>query len=165
LSNHKQPIKSAQSAKQIERFLYDENIHRNPSCIASCFSPLFSLTASLPVLAQQGDGTRVPISTNVFKPAKVAPTVESIRQLRTLPGFSGSVFASGLRNTIGFDWQPQTGELWGMDNGIDFLGDEVQPEELNKIEKGKQYGWPHIWGKDGVNPQSTPVGDMLLCIL
>jgi Raf kinase inhibitor-like YbhB/YbcL family protein len=47
-----------------------------------------------------------------------------------------------------------------MDHGIDFLGDEVQPEELNRIEHGKQYGWPHIWGAGGVNPQSTPVGDI-----
>ena len=31
-----------------------------------------------------------------------------------------------------------------MDHGIDFLGDEVQPEELNRIEHGKQYGWPHV---------------------
>lgn len=47
-----------------------------------------------------------------------------------------------------------------MDQGIDFLGDDAKPEELNKIERGKQYGWPHIWGTDGVNPQSTPVGDI-----
>ncbi|HSI49458.1 MAG TPA: YbhB/YbcL family Raf kinase inhibitor-like protein [Ideonella sp.] len=75
-------------------------------------------------------------------------------------GKSRTIFATGLRNTIGFDWQPGTGELWGMDHGIDFLGDEVQPEELNRIEKGKQYGWPHIWGDGGENPQSTPVGDI-----
>jgi glucose/arabinose dehydrogenase len=49
-------------------------------------------------------------------------------------GKDRSIFASGLRNTIGFDWHPQTGELWGFDNGIDFLGDTVQPEELNRIE-------------------------------
>ncbi|UYB50659.1 YbhB/YbcL family Raf kinase inhibitor-like protein [Xanthomonas sp. AM6] len=81
--------------------------------------------------------------------------------LRVSPdGKSRTIFASGLRNTIGFDWDPSTGELWGVDQGIDFLGDEVQPEELNHIVKGKQYGWPHIWGKDGINPQSTPPGGM-----
>lgn len=73
-------------------------------------------------------------------------------------GKSRSIFATGLRNTIGFDWNPTTGELWGLDNGIDFLGDEAQPEELNKIELGKQYGWPHIYGDGGINPQSTPPG-------
>jgi Raf kinase inhibitor-like YbhB/YbcL family protein len=86
---------------------------------------------------------------------------ENATVLRASPdGKSRTIFASGLRNTIGIAWEPRTGELWGMDHGIDFLGDEVQPEELNKIERGKQYGWPHIWGKDGVNPQSTPVGDI-----
>jgi glucose/arabinose dehydrogenase len=47
-------------------------------------------------------------------------------------GKSRTIFATGLRNTIGFAWHPTTGELWGMDHGIDFLGDEVQPEELNR---------------------------------
>lgn len=81
--------------------------------------------------------------------------------LRSTPdGKSRTIFASGLRNTIGFAWDPKTGELWGMDHGIDFLGDDVQPEELNHIVKGKQYGWPHIWGKGGQNPQSTPPGEI-----
>lgn len=84
---------------------------------------------------------------------------ENAAMLRVTPdGKSRTIFASGLRNTIGFDWNRETGELWGFDHGIDFLGDEVQPEELNKLEMGKQYGWPHIWGMDGVNPQSTPPG-------
>lgn len=86
---------------------------------------------------------------------------ENATILRATPdGASRTIFASGLRNTIGFDWQPTTGELWGLDHGIDFLGDEVQPEELNRIELGKQYGWPHIWGDGGVNPQSTPPGEI-----
>ena len=71
---------------------------------------------------------------------------------------SRTIFASGLRNTIGYDWNPETGELWGLDHGIDFLGDDVQPEELNLIEQGKQYGWPHVYGEGGINPQSTPPG-------
>lgn len=84
---------------------------------------------------------------------------ENATILRLSPdGKSRSIFASGLRNTIGYDWNPNTGELWGLDHGIDFLGDEVQPEELNKIERGKQYGWPHVYGEGGINPQSTPPG-------
>ncbi|PKR89919.1 YbhB/YbcL family Raf kinase inhibitor-like protein [Pleomorphomonas diazotrophica] len=84
---------------------------------------------------------------------------ENATILRATPdGKSRIIFASGLRNTIGFDWSPETGELWGFDHGIDFLGDEVQPEELNRIEAGKQYGWPHVHGEGGFNPQSTPPG-------
>ena len=60
-------------------------------------------------------------------------------------GKSRRIFASGLRNTIGFDWNPRDGKLWGMDQGMDWLGDDDQPEELNRIEQGKRYGWPYIY--------------------
>jgi Raf kinase inhibitor-like YbhB/YbcL family protein len=86
---------------------------------------------------------------------------ENATILRFSPDFSNrTIVATGLRNTIGFDWQPRTGELWGFDHGIDFLGDEDQPEELNKIETGKQYGWPHVYGAGSIYPQSTPVGEI-----
>ncbi len=86
---------------------------------------------------------------------------ENATILRASPdGKSRAIVASGLRNTIGFGWNPVTGELWGMDHGIDFLGDEVQPEELNKIEQGKMYGWPHVYGAGEIYPQSTPVGEI-----
>jgi Raf kinase inhibitor-like YbhB/YbcL family protein len=86
---------------------------------------------------------------------------ENATMLRATPdGKTRRIFATGLRNTIGFDWNPTTGELWGLDNGIDFLGDDSQPEELNKIEFGKQYGWPHVYGAGDINPQSTPPGDI-----
>lgn len=58
-----------------------------------------------------------------------------------------TIYARGLRNTIGFDWHPQTGELWGMDNGSDAKGDGIPPEELNMITKDGDYGWPLVWGK------------------
>jgi Raf kinase inhibitor-like YbhB/YbcL family protein len=86
---------------------------------------------------------------------------ESATMLRASPdGKSRTIFASGLRNTIGFGWHPRSGELWGLDHGIDFLGDEIQPEELNRLELGQQYGWPHVWGDGGINPQSTPPGEI-----
>lgn len=87
--------------------------------------------------------------------------VENATMLRISPdGKSRTIFASGLRNTIGFAWHPTTGELWGFDHGIDFLGDDVQPEEVNKIELGRQYGWPHVYGKGDIYPQSTPQGEI-----
>lgn len=66
-------------------------------------------------------------------------------------GSSRSIFASGLRNTIGFGWQPDTLELWGMDNGSDWRGNELPPEELNRIEQGNDYGWPYCFD-DQVDP-------------
>ncbi|KGQ18491.1 L-sorbosone dehydrogenase [Lysobacter dokdonensis DS-58] len=71
-------------------------------------------------------------------------------------GKTRTVFAGGLRNTIGFGWEPSTGELWGVDHGIDDLGDDVQKEELNKLAKGKKYGWPYVYGKNEINVQGAP---------
>lgn len=69
------------------------------------------------------------------------------------------VYAKGLRNTIGFGWHPQTGEMWGMDHGIDWLGDNEPPEELNQIKQNANYGWPYIYGNGKYNPQPRPTGD------
>ena len=74
-------------------------------------------------------------------------------------GSSRTIFARGLRNTIGFDWEPTSGALYGVDHGIDWLGDEEQIEEVNRIEQGKQYGWPYVYGMSEFNPQdNTPEG-------
>lgn len=79
--------------------------------------------------------------------------------LRVSPdGKSRVIWANGLRNTIGFDWHPRTGELWGFDHGIDFLGDDQQPEEINRIVRARQYGWPHVWGEGGLTPWTNPPG-------
>jgi len=64
----------------------------------------------------------------------------------TPDGSQRKIYARGLRNTIGIDWHPRTGELWGADNGTDWRGDEVPEEELNKIVEGGHYGWPLIYG-------------------
>lgn len=85
------------------------------------------------------------------------PNPEAATLLRAKPdGSSRTIFASGLRNTIGFDWEPSSGQIWGMDHGIDWLGDNEQVEELNHIEQGKQYGWPYVYGMDAFNPQDNP---------
>jgi glucose/arabinose dehydrogenase len=62
-----------------------------------------------------------------------------------------TIFASGLRNTIGFDFHPQTGEMWGIDNGGDGKGNTWPPEEVNKITKGGNYGYPFAYGKQEVD--------------
>ncbi|RAU82919.1 PQQ-dependent sugar dehydrogenase [Pontibacter arcticus] len=74
-------------------------------------------------------------------------------------GSDMKVFAKGLRNTIGFGWHPQTGEMWGMDHGIDWLGDDEQKEEVNKLVEGADYGWPYIYGEGKYNPGDRPKGD------
>jgi Raf kinase inhibitor-like YbhB/YbcL family protein len=89
------------------------------------------------------------------------PNPENAAMLRgTLDGKQRAIWAKGLRDTIGWGWHPQTGELWGMDQGIDWLGDDLQPEELNRIERGSKYGWPYFWGNNQVNPQADPPGGL-----
>lgn len=61
------------------------------------------------------------------------------------------IFASGLRNTIGFDFHPQTNEMWGADNGGDAKGDDWPPEEINRINQGCNYGYPFAYGKREVD--------------
>lgn len=74
-------------------------------------------------------------------------------------GNDPKIFASGLRNTIGFGWHPATGQLWGMDHGIDWLGDNQQHEELNAISDGKFFGWPYIYDDGKYNPGTRPPAD------
>lgn len=86
---------------------------------------------------------------------------ESAAVLRIAPdGKRRTIFASGLRHTIGFDWHPKTGELWGWDQGIDWLGNDLQREEVNKIEAGKRYGWPYVMEDGKEYPQLEPPGDI-----
>jgi glucose/arabinose dehydrogenase len=76
-----------------------------------------------------------------------------------LDGSAREVFAAGLRNTMGFGWHPVTGELWGMDHGSDLRGDDVPPDELNRLEQGNDYGWPYCYGNRQVDPLiGDPVG-------
>ena len=68
-----------------------------------------------------------------------------------------AIYASGLRNTIGFGWQPVSGKLFGFDHGIDWLGNDEQSEELNELVEGHRYGWPFVYDNDQINPHSEPV--------
>ena len=53
------------------------------------------------------------------------------------------IFARGVRNTVGFDWDPRTQELWFTDNGRDWMGDDTPPDELDQApRKGMHFGFP-----------------------
>ena len=63
------------------------------------------------------------------------------------------IFAEGVRNTVGFDWHPQTQELWFTDNGRDWLGDDLPPDELNHApQPGAHFGFPFFHGNDLPDP-------------
>jgi len=89
--------------------------------------------------------------------AAAEPNKESATMLRIDPdGGKREVFASGLRNTIGFDWHPVTEKFYGMDHGIDYLGDDTQREELNELKEGKKYGWPFVYEEGRANLEDDP---------
>ncbi len=67
-------------------------------------------------------------------------------------GTGGRTYAKGLRNAIGFDWDPRTGTMWADEMGQDKLGDEMPPDEINRIEEGKHYGFPYFIGRNVANP-------------
>ena len=67
---------------------------------------------------------------------------------RMNPDGSGlEIVARGIRNSVGFDWHPQTKELWFTDNGRDNLGDDAPPDELNRLTTiGQNFGYPYCHG-------------------
>lgn len=75
--------------------------------------------------------------------------------MRINPDGSGlELFASGVRNTVGFDWDPKSGDLWFTDNGRDLLGDEIPPDELNHApNKGLHFGFPYRYGMNVPDPE------------
>jgi len=67
-------------------------------------------------------------------------------------GSGGEIIATGLRNSVGFDWAPWSGDLYATDNGRDLLGDDFPPCELNHIVAGNFYGWPYYNGDNIPDP-------------
>ena len=69
-------------------------------------------------------------------------------------GSQFELFASGIRNSVGFDWHPQTKELWFSDNGRDMLGDDLPSCELNRASKaGLHFGFPYCHQGDTPDPE------------
>jgi glucose/arabinose dehydrogenase len=62
--------------------------------------------------------------------------------------------AYGIRNSVGFDWQPGTHELWFTDNGRDMLGDDLPSDELNRVTKaGEHFGFPYCHQGDTLDAE------------
>ena len=69
-------------------------------------------------------------------------------------GTNREIIAEGVRNTVGFDWHPQTGDLWFTDNGRDWMGDNRPPCELNHLSKtGQHFGYPYKHGHNIWDPE------------
>lgn len=87
---------------------------------------------------------------------KPAGALSVVGQHSSLP----PIWAKGLRNAQGFAWHPVTGEMFATNNGADMrsatkggqINDELPPEHINQISRGKHYGWPHCWGNQVTDP-------------
>lgn len=75
--------------------------------------------------------------------------------MRMNPDGTGlTTFARGVRYTVGFDWHPVTNELWFTDNGRDWMGDDLPPDELNHAPKpGMHFGYPYCHGGTIPDPE------------
>ncbi len=70
-----------------------------------------------------------------------------------IDGNNFEIYVSGVRNSVGFDWAPLSGELWFTDNGPDRFGDNIPPDELNRVsEKNQHFGFPYLHGKNIKDP-------------
>lgn len=68
-------------------------------------------------------------------------------------GTGREIIAHGVRNTVGFDWHPRTGELWFTENGRDMMGDDMPADELNRLERpGQHFGFPYVHQGDTLDP-------------
>ena len=75
--------------------------------------------------------------------------------LRINPDGTGlETFAYGVRNTVDFDWHPETGDLWFTDNGRDNMGDDIPDCELNRAtDIGQHFGFPYFHAGDVPDPE------------
>ena len=88
------------------------------------------------------------------------PYMGSILQINLESG-KATVYASGVRNSVGLAWQPDTHKLWFTDNGRDWLGNDLPPDELNIADKpGMHFGFPYYYGnnqtEEDYQPKQTP---------
>ncbi|MGK2925676.1 MAG: PQQ-dependent sugar dehydrogenase [Lysobacterales bacterium] len=66
------------------------------------------------------------------------------------------VFASGLRNPVGLDWEPHTGALWAVVNERDELGSDLVPDYLTSVRRDAFYGWPYSYYGQHVDERVSP---------
>ena len=70
-----------------------------------------------------------------------------------LDGTGLRVFANGLRNPVGMDWEPKSGALWTAVNERDNLGDDLVPDYMTSVKDGAFYGWPYCYFGPNEDPR------------
>jgi glucose/arabinose dehydrogenase len=70
-----------------------------------------------------------------------------------LDGSGEHIFGQGMRNAVGFTFQPGTGLLWAVVNGRDYLGDDLPGEDITSVRDGDDLGWPRCYGDRVPDPE------------
>jgi glucose/arabinose dehydrogenase len=84
---------------------------------------------------------------------KSNPVYSSITRMNA-DGTGMEVYASGIRNTVGFTWHPANKQLWFTDNGRDNMGNDLPADELNRItQAGMHFGFPYCQQGNTLDPQ------------
>jgi len=103
-------------------------------------------------IISNADGSKIYISVGSGSNVGENGMEHEVRRANILeinPDGSGEqIYAAGLRNPVGMDWAPGTNTLWTAVNERDELGDDLVPDYLTSVQKGKFYGWPYAyWGQ------------------
>jgi len=91
------------------------------------------------------DGQKLYVSIGSSSNVDEEPLPRASVQVMNLDGSNRQTFASGLRNPIGLDFHPKTGELYTTVNERDGIGDDLVPDYLTRIQQGDFYGWPYAY--------------------
>jgi glucose/arabinose dehydrogenase len=93
------------------------------------------------------DGKKLYVSVGSQSNADSEPLPRASVQVMNLDGKNQQTFASGLRNPVGLDFHPSSGQLYTTVNERDGLGDDLVPDYLTRIRQGEFYGWPYAYFK------------------
>jgi len=110
-------------------------------------------------VCNESDSTRATLLRYTFD-GKPAGALAVVGKHTALP----PIWASGLRNTQGFAWHPETKAMFATNNGSDMrsdskggqVNDELPPEHINLIKRGDNYGWPYCWGNQSGGMTADP---------
>lgn len=95
---------------------------------------------------------------NICNHEEERPIFASLTRINA-DGSNREIVAHGIRNTVGFTWHPETGNIWFTDNGRDWLGDDTPPGELNEItEEGQHFGFPFLHASSVWDPEFGDAG-------
>jgi len=113
-------------------------------------------------LLSNADGSKIYISVGSGSNVGENGMDKEVRRAAILeinPDGSGErIFASGLRNPVGMDWNPGNGELWTAVNERDELGDDLVPDYITSVKDGGFYGWPYSYFGNILDPRMKGQG-------